>query len=538
VLLARLEMLTARTDGYIPPGLDDPAAGYDWENATGGVYPFGVLPPDHPWARATVRTVREYKWREGIATWGPNGWLLKQKTQQGDEAVPGSLHHYQTFNTTQAMLAMGMQREVLEDLYSVLAPTSSTHAGFELGITPWGTRDPGGNYPPHGWFAARYCELLRNLLVREEGDVLHLGSALSPRWVQPGDEIRVNGAPTNFGTLSMTLHSLEDGAELMLEPKWRTPPEKLVFHVPWFLALEGAEATDASIDPEKGLVVLAPDTRACRLHWRWTEDPDLSYPRAVHLWLSKQYDARPETDRNFLFPRPVRPTLMNAHRVFTDACELRLASGSGVGVVFFTLDGGDPTPESLRYEHPAPINETTTVRAIEVWPDGRTSEPTIVTLAKVAFREPEAPLTAADRFAPGVTLEVWDGVFGKLADFLESPSVETRSILHVDLREVGRDQPFGARFTGYLRIPADGVYALVVGSDDGSALWLGDDQILDNDGPHRYTEVSGERALRAGYHRFTLGYFERGGAQYLRLFWIGPDGQRRPMPSEAFVREK
>ena len=82
------------------------------------------------------------------------------------------------------------------------------------------------------------------------------------------------------------------------------------------------------------------------------------------------------------------------------------------------------------------------------------------------------------------------------------------------------------------------MYALVVGSDDGSALWLGDDQILDNDGPHRYTEVSGERALRAGYHRFTLGYFERGGAQYLRLFWIGPDGQRRPMPSEAFVREK
>jgi len=538
VLLKRLEMLTAQTEGYIPPGLDDPAAGYDWENATGGVYPFGVLPPDHPWAQATVRTVREYKWREGIATWGPNGWLLKQKSQQGGEVIPGSLHHYQTFNTTEAMLAMGMQREVLEDLYCVLVHTSSTHAGFELGMQAWGTRDPGGNFPPHGWFAARYCELLRNMLVREEGGVLHLASALSPRWVRPGDVIRVTGAPTNFGPLSMTLHSLDDGAELTLESKWRAVPEKLVFHVPWFLTIESAEATGVSVDKEKGLVMLPPDCGRCRLHWTWKESPDLSYERAVHLWLSKQYDARPETDRHFLFPRPVRPLLMNVHRIFTDAYELRLASGSGVGVVFFTLDGRDPTLESPRYERPVPITDTTTVRAIEVWPDGRTSEPAVITLAKVTCREPDAPLTAADRFVPGVILEVWDGVFRKLADFLGTPPAETRPVAHADLREAGRDKPFGARYTGYLRVPADGVYAITVGSDDGSALWLGDDLVVDNDGHHVYTEVTGERALRAGYHRFTLGYFEGGGAHYLRLFWAGPDGQRRPMPAEAFVREK
>jgi hypothetical protein len=538
VLLRRLEVLTAQTDGYIPPGLDDPAAGYDWANATGGVYPFGVLPPDHPWARATVRTVREYKWREGIATWGPNGWLLKQKAQQGGDVMPGYLHHYQTFNTTQPMLAMGMQREVLEDLYAVLAHTSSTHAGFELGMYAWGTRDPGGNFPPHGWFAARYCELLRNMLVREEGEVLHLASALSPRWVRPGDIIRVRRAPTNFGTISLTLHARDDGAELTLDADWRTPPEKLVFHVPWFLGLESADADGASADKEKGLVSLPPDARTCRLRWTWRERPDLSYERAVHLWLAKQYDARPETDRHFLFPRPVRPVLAAAHRIFTDTCELRLTSGSGVGRIHFTLDGGDPTPTSPRYVSPVHITETTMVRAVEVWPDGRTSEPTVATLSKVTYREADAPLTASDRFTPGVTLDVWDGVFKTLADFLETPPAETCAAARVDLEATGRDKPFGARYRGYLRVPVEGIYAITVGSDDGSALWFGDEQVVNNDGHHVYTEVTGERALQAGYHRFTLGYFEAGGAHYLRLFWTGPDGRRQPIPAEVFVREK
>ena len=50
-----------------------------------------------------------------IVAEGPaNDGTFQQKARQGAEANPGSMHHYQTFNVTETMLAMGRQREVLD----------------------------------------------------------------------------------------------------------------------------------------------------------------------------------------------------------------------------------------------------------------------------------------------------------------------------------------------------------------------------------------------------------------------------------------
>ena len=538
VLMKRLEEMTSRTEGYIPPGLDDPDAGYDWENATGGVYPFGVLEPDHPWARATVETAREYKWREGISTWGPNAWHLKQKARQGVEANPGSMHHYQTFNVAETMLAMGRQREVLEDLYSILAHTSSTHAGFELGMDAWGNRDPGGNYPPHGWFAARYCELVRNMLLREEGAVLHLGSALSPRWIGPGDVIRVTAAPTSFGRVSMEIRSKVDGAEIALAADWRTPPESVVFHIPWFITAESAEVDGKAAAVQDGVVRLPVSARRCSLKWRWKERPDLSYERAVFLWLSKNYESRLDTDRNFLFPRPTRPKLAGAHHIFTDQYVVDLRSPTPAAEVRYTLDGSAPTRESPRYEEPVMIRDTTTLKAVELWPDGRISVPLETTVRKVPYRAADIPLDRGGELEPGLEMSVYNGAFKALPDFARTEPSRRGPTAAIDLAATGLKNEYAVQFAGFLRVPRDGVYTLTVGSDDGSRLLIGDEALVDNDGLHVYTEVSGEIALRAGFHAISLGYFDAGGAAYLRVFWQGPNLPRQKLLAEGVFRKK
>ena len=203
VFKARLAALTAKADGYIPPGMDDPLAGYDWENASGGVYPFHVLPPDDPWVEATVKMERDYKYREGIMTWGPNAWAGKTAAMTGKPYDPLYLHDYDTFQVDETLLARDEQKAVVEDLYSTLVHTSSTHGGFETSIRPWGNRDPDDNYPPHGWFAARYNELVRNMLLREVDGDLHIASALAPDWVKPGKTITVRtGRPISASSTS------------------------------------------------------------------------------------------------------------------------------------------------------------------------------------------------------------------------------------------------------------------------------------------------------------------------------------------------
>jgi hypothetical protein len=276
-----LDKVTAKTGGYLPPGLDA-EDGCDWGNLLllyprGGVPARGNFDPDDPRVTATVNTVREKKYAEGIMTYGRG-------------LRPGTLHHYLTMKVTHNLVAQNRQQEALEDFYAILAHTSSTHAGYECGIVPWDNRDPGGNFPPHGWFAAQYIGLLRNMLVREWGEDLHLLSVLSPAWTRPGARVAVRGAPTDFGVLSLEAHMEPGGMKVRLAAQWRRPPRRLVLHLPWFVQGLAAQAEGQAVPVQPvpygqgQQVELEPRTQQVAVRWRVRAQPGLSYASAVEEW--------------------------------------------------------------------------------------------------------------------------------------------------------------------------------------------------------------------------------------------------------------
>jgi hypothetical protein len=252
---AVLTRITASTGGYVPPGLDE-AGGQDWGNML-MLAPEPLYAPDHPWVTATLARTRA-KYAEGLMTYGDGRFI----------------HHYLTIENTEAAVARGEQRIAVEELYALLVHTSSTHAGFEYAIRPWGTREADSNLAPHGWFAAKYRTLLRNMLVREQGRELHLLSVVAPEWLRPGEVIEVRDAPTDFGPVSFVLRVISpDEARLSLDARFHTRPEAVLLHVPWFV--EGAGAP----------ITVAPDTRELRLRWKKRRDtPKLSYAAAVEAY--------------------------------------------------------------------------------------------------------------------------------------------------------------------------------------------------------------------------------------------------------------
>ena len=88
----------------------------------------------------------------------------------------------------------------------MLLHSTSTHLPAEFGTIPWSTR--GYTHPfnitPQCTSSANTIQLLRNMLVREQGDDLYLLSAVSPEWVQPGKTIEVRDEPSAFGPISFT----------------------------------------------------------------------------------------------------------------------------------------------------------------------------------------------------------------------------------------------------------------------------------------------------------------------------------------------
>ena len=67
---------------------------------------------------------------------------------------------------------------------------------------------------------------------------------------------------------------------------------------------------------------------------------------------------------------------------------------------------------------------------------------------------------------------------------------------------------YGIKFTGFVKVPAEGLYTFYTKSDDGSRLYLGDRLVVDNDGLHSAAEITGMIRLAAGLHPITITYFQ------------------------------
>jgi hypothetical protein len=282
--MAQLDKITAQTGGYIPPALDGNMGGTDWGNLL-SVVPEQQLSPFDPRVTATLRFTQA-RYQEGL--------IVYRQPDQGTY-----LHDYLMIKNSLTELIRGEQQQVIRDLYAELVHTSSTHGGWEYAIRPWGDRDFSGNLAPHGWFAAEYRNLLRNMMLREEGTTLHILSAVSPEWIGVGKKIEVARAKTYFGNIDFSLSMPTTGtATLMLTPTFDTgyAPKKIVVHIPWFMKVTSAEADGKSIRPTNGMFELTPTAHAVHLHWTKQSLPadlPISYSDAVNRY-KQEYRSRYE----------------------------------------------------------------------------------------------------------------------------------------------------------------------------------------------------------------------------------------------------
>lgn len=152
-----------------------------------------------------------------------------------------------------------------------------------------------------------------------------------------------------------------------------------------------------------------------------------------------------------------------------------------------------------------------------------------VTLAEAALDEP----VAADGAAPGLAYALYEGQWSSLPDFgalkpASSGRVERPSLA---LKAEG---PFGLRYTGLLKVPAEGLYTFFTRSDDGSRLSVDGKRVVDNDGLHAERTIDGMVRLKAGLHPVVIDFFEAGGEKSLTVSWEGPGIPRQEIPAEAW----
>jgi len=126
---------------------------------------------------------------------------------------------------------------------------------------------------------------------------------------------------------------------------------------------------------------------------------------------------------------------------------------------------------------------------------------------------------------PVVNYSYYESAWTSMPDFSKLTSVKSGTMLSLSLNITGRtNDNFGVRFTGFIKAPADGEYTFYLTSDDGSRFLIDGTEIVAN---QCEPEKSGKIKLKAGYHAFTLDFFEGQITESLYLRWSGPNLSKR-----------
>jgi len=225
--------------------------------------------------------------------------------------------------------------------------------------------------------------------------------------------------------------------------------------------------------------------------------------------------------------------ILTGRREFLDSIEVVLRSPNPQAVIRYTLDGSEPAENSPLYDGVLTVTEATTVKARAYAPDLRPSAPAVAELTELTARSPAAERPTHD----GLVCDYYEGAWNELPDFRALTPLRTDIAQQVEVPPHAAAEDIGLVLTGYLRVPRRGVYRLHLWSDDGSALYLGDERLIDNDGLHGRVDMAASVALDPGLHPIRVEFFQHLGGVDLELGWEGPDLPLQPVPVTALQRD-
>lgn len=125
--------------------------------------------------------------------------------------------------------------------------------------------------------------------------------------------------------------------------------------------------------------------------------------------------------------------------------------------------------------------------------------------------------------SPNMAYRLYYDSFSKLPDFSKRKPDKTGTVAGFDFRVSERQDNFAVCFDGFLPVIKAGKYTFRTRSDDGSALYIGETKVVDNDGVHPGQVREGTIRLEPGVHPVRVEFFEAGGGEELNVYWAGPD---------------
>ena len=197
--------------------------------------------------------------------------------------------------------------------------------------------------------------------------------------------------------------------------------------------------------------------------------------------------------------------------------------------LYYTLDGSVPDTSSARYDGSISLKDSCTLNYRCYNERGVADE---LHSASFIIRDCLPALSDLPVMAPGLLVR-WYDYRGESCSEIDSAPLKDNFVSDGIAIPEEVSGNIGLIFNGYFHAPKDGIYAFYTYSDDGSVLLLDGQLTVDNDGPHSRMEKTGSVALKRGWHKFTLRYFDSNGG-VLEAGMTDPEGRHLPLREDSF----
>jgi alpha-L-fucosidase len=222
------------------------------------------------------------------------------------------------------------------------------------------------------------------------------------------------------------------------------------------------------------------------------------------------------------------PVFITEFDVFIDSLKVTLLTDRQNVQIRFTFDGKEPTDSSYLYVGPV-IIQGTCIMSARCFRDGKPVSGTVQKKFKRVSAYAPKPVTNP---LPGLFYKYYEGAFDSVANFKKSSPLKEGTAENFTFKPRNQEDNFAFTWSGYVNIPDNAVYEFYTESDDGSKLYIDDMQVVNNDGLHARESKSGVIALKKGFHKIRVEYFERTGSDELDVYVRSTKLAKQPLPKE------
>lgn len=210
--------------------------------------------------------------------------------------------------------------------------------------------------------------------------------------------------------------------------------------------------------------------------------------------------------------RPLDITGIHTVNAFVGETKVKWNNPLGTGIIRYTTDGSVPDEHSAQYTRPFKIDTTTSFTIRYFRPDGSGAD-----IVKTLYRKDVYRIgLGSDDEQPGLKC-VWHEAVVNRCSHIDTIPVKQEYVVDGVKVPAGVGGKRALVYTGMLEVDKDDVYTFSLSSDDGSMLYIHDEVVVDNDGPHGPVTLTGQIALGKGKHPLKLYYFDMNNGGFVEL---------------------